>query len=62
MDIDPREIAIIRYTPSVVDPHAKYADEVFYPPIHNSAQEELREKIIAPNAIDRKQKYYLMYQ
>lgn len=54
VEIDPREIAIIRYTPSVEDPHAKYADEVFYPPIRNPMQEELREKILAPNAIDRK--------
>lgn len=54
VDIDPREIAIIRYTPSVGDPHAKYADEVFYPPIKNQAQEELRERILEPNAIDRR--------
>lgn len=53
VEIDPREIAIIRYTPSVEDPHAKYADEVFYPPLRNPAQEQIREKILPPNAIDR---------
>lgn len=54
MEIDPREIAIIKYTPSVEDPHTKYADEVFYPPMKNYVQEELREKILEPDAIDRK--------
>lgn len=54
IDLDPKEIAIIKYTPSAEDIHAPYADEVYYPPINNYAQEELRQKILAPHAIDRK--------
>lgn len=52
IDLDPKEIAIIKYTPSAEDIHAPYADEVYYPPINNYAQEELRQKILAPHAID----------
>ncbi|KAJ8957783.1 hypothetical protein NQ314_006496, partial [Rhamnusium bicolor] len=52
VQLDPQEVAIIKYTPSVDDPHASYADEVYYPPVNNKAQETLREKILAPNAID----------
>ncbi|KAJ8912111.1 hypothetical protein NQ315_005447, partial [Exocentrus adspersus] len=51
VQLDPQEVAIIKYTPSADNPHAAYADEVFYPPV-NKAQEELREKILAPNAIN----------
>ncbi|XP_018575547.1 receptor-type tyrosine-protein phosphatase N2 [Anoplophora glabripennis] len=52
VQLDPQEVAIIKYTPSVDDPHAAYADEVYYPPVNNKAQETIREKILAPNAID----------
>lgn len=53
VQLDPQEVAIIKYTPSVDDPHAAYADEVYYPPVNNKARESIREKILAPNAIDR---------
>lgn len=52
--LDPQEVAIIKYTPSVDDPHAAYADEVYYPPVRNRHQEELRDKILPSNVIDRK--------
>ncbi|XP_063840940.1 uncharacterized protein LOC135089324 isoform X2 [Scylla paramamosain] len=31
--VDPRDLAIVRFTPSVTDPHSDYADEVYFPPI-----------------------------
>lgn len=49
VELDPQEVAIIKYTPSAEDPHAAYADEIYYPSL---SKEELREKILAPNAID----------
>ncbi|CAH1280175.1 unnamed protein product [Diabrotica balteata] len=52
VELDPQEVAIIRYTPSAEDPHAAYADEVFYPPANSYSQEEIRQKILAPNAVD----------
>ncbi|XP_074036254.1 tyrosine phosphatase IA-2 isoform X1 [Leptinotarsa decemlineata] len=52
VELDPQEVAIIKYTPSVDDPHASFADEVYYPPINRQNQEELRRKILAPDAID----------
>jgi hypothetical protein len=52
--LDPREMAIVKYTPSIENPHADFADEVYYPPIDNTPQQTLREKILAPDAIDRK--------
>lgn len=61
VQLDPQEVAIIKYTPSVDDPHAAYADEVYYPPVTNKAHETLREKILAPNAIDRKWKSSIFY-
>ncbi|CAG9817322.1 unnamed protein product [Phaedon cochleariae] len=52
VDLDPQEVAIIKYTPSVDDPHASYADEVYFPPLRNRPQEEVRERILPSNAID----------
>ncbi|XP_071546206.1 uncharacterized protein IA-2 isoform X3 [Panulirus ornatus] len=31
--VDPRDLAIVRFTPSATDPHSDYADEVYFPPI-----------------------------
>ncbi|KAL7638394.1 UNVERIFIED_CONTAM: hypothetical protein RMT77_010964 [Armadillidium vulgare] len=31
--IDPRNLAIVRFTPSVANPHSDYADEFYYPPV-----------------------------
>lgn len=50
--VDPREVAIIKYTPSVENPHAEFADEVYFPPVGETPQQTIREKILAPNAID----------
>lgn len=48
-ELDPQEVAIIKYTPSVDNPHANFADEVYYPPVDNTRQqEELRRKILGP--------------
>lgn len=50
VQLDPQEVAIIKYTPSVDNPHADFADEVYYPPVDNSQQEQLRRKILGPGA------------
>jgi len=34
--IDPRDLAIVRFTPSETDPHAPYADEVYFPPVEHN--------------------------
>ncbi|XP_066155636.1 receptor-type tyrosine-protein phosphatase N2 [Euwallacea fornicatus] len=48
-ELDPQEVAIIKYTPSVDNPHANFADEVYYPPMEQSRQQEkLRRKILGP--------------
>ncbi|CAG9760558.1 unnamed protein product [Ceutorhynchus assimilis] len=48
-ELDPQEVAIIKYTPSVENPHANFADEIYYPPVDNSRQQEdLRRKILGP--------------
>ncbi|KAJ8970255.1 hypothetical protein NQ317_010499 [Molorchus minor] len=53
VELDPKDVAVIKYTPSVDNPHGAYADEVYYPPINTAkAQEALREKILGPNAVD----------
>ena len=52
--LDPREMAIVKYTPSIEDPPADFADEVYYPPVDDTPQQTIREKILAPNAVDRK--------
>lgn len=48
VQLDPQEVAIIKYTPSIDNPHADFADEVYYPPVDNRQQEELRRKILGP--------------
>ncbi|XP_044755325.1 receptor-type tyrosine-protein phosphatase N2 isoform X2 [Coccinella septempunctata] len=51
--MDPREVAIIKYTPSVEKSHGKYADEVYYPPdVDLSGREALRNKILGSNPVD----------
>lgn len=54
-ELNPQEVAIIKYTPSVDNPNADFADEVYYPPIDTARQqEELRRKILGPGkAIER---------
>lgn len=51
--LDPREVAIVKYTPSVANPHADFADEVYYPPVE-SEREAIRDVIMPQNAIDSK--------
>lgn len=51
--LDPREVAIIKYTPSAENPHSDYADEVYYPPI-DSEVERIRNIIMPQNAVDCK--------
>ncbi|KAF7287318.1 hypothetical protein GWI33_001683 [Rhynchophorus ferrugineus] len=46
VQLDPQEVAIIKYTPSVDNPHADFADEVYYPPVDNKQQEEIRRNIL----------------
>ena len=31
--VDPRDLAIVRFTPSASDPHSDYADEFYFPAI-----------------------------
>lgn len=50
--LEPQEVAIIKYTPSVDNPHADFADEVYYPPVDDRSQKMLREKIMPSNAIN----------
>lgn len=50
--IDPREVAIVKYTPSIADPHASYADEVYFPPISHDKATSARNIILPSNAID----------
>lgn len=51
--IDPREVAIIKYTPSVDKAHGSYADEVYYPPsVDTSSRDSLRNKILGSNPVD----------
>lgn len=55
--MDPREVAIVKFTPSDSNPHADFADEVYYPPIEESRTNELnaiRETILPSNAVDSK--------
>lgn len=54
-ELNPQEVAIIKYTPSVDNPNADFADEVYYPPIDTARQQqELRRKILGPGkAIER---------
>lgn len=51
--LDPREVAIVKYTPSAENPHADYADEVYYPPIDSETQ-AIRDIILPQNAVDCK--------
>lgn len=37
-DVDPKTIAQVKFTPSFADPHAEYADEVYYPGIGNDGE------------------------
>ncbi|KAL0268125.1 UNVERIFIED_CONTAM: hypothetical protein PYX00_010191 [Menopon gallinae] len=37
-DVDPQTIAQVKFTPSFADPHAEYADEVYYPGIGNDGE------------------------
>lgn len=51
--IDPEKVAIVKFTPSVEDPHAEFADEIYYPPM-NDAKAAARDIILPPNAVDSK--------
>lgn len=56
-ELDPREVAIVKFTPSDSNPHADFADEIYYPPIEESRTNELnalRETILPSNAVDSK--------
>ncbi|XP_031352331.1 uncharacterized protein LOC116177484, partial [Photinus pyralis] len=49
--IDPDKVAIVKFTPSAENPHAQYADEVYYPPIPDE-RAAARDIILPPNAVD----------
>lgn len=49
--VDPREMAIVKYTPSAENPNAQYADEVYYPPVPDE-KAAIRDVILSPNAVD----------
>ncbi|XP_060528075.1 receptor-type tyrosine-protein phosphatase N2 [Cylas formicarius] len=51
VELNPQEIAIIKYTPSAENEHTEYADEVYYPPSDNRAREELRKQILGTNPV-----------
>lgn len=56
-ELDPREVAIVKFTPSDTNPHADFADEVYYPPVEESRTNELnalREAILPSNAVESK--------
>ncbi|XP_048518833.1 receptor-type tyrosine-protein phosphatase N2 isoform X2 [Dendroctonus ponderosae] len=47
---DPRELAIIRYTPSSANGDPQFADEIYYPPTSEDRElEELRRRILGPD-------------
>ena len=52
-EVDPREVAIVKFTPSAVNPNAQYADEIYYPPVDDQINPS-RNIIIPPNAVDSK--------
>lgn len=49
--LDPEEVAIVKFTPSAGNPHAEYADEIYYPPI-NAEKSSARDVILPSNAVD----------
>lgn len=51
--VDPREMAIVKFTPSAENPNAQYADEVYYPPVTDE-KAALRDVILPANAVDSK--------
>ncbi|KRT85383.1 tyrosine phosphatase, partial [Oryctes borbonicus] len=49
--VDPREMAIVKFTPSAENPNAQYADEVYYPPVPDE-KAAIRDIILPQDAID----------
>lgn len=45
MEIEPENVAIVKFTPSLGDPHPDFADEVYFPPL---TPEELNEALSVP--------------
>lgn len=50
--MEPHEMAIIKYTPSVEEPNPRYADEIYFPPVDQNRREGFRNKLLQPNAVD----------
>lgn len=55
--LEPQQVAIIKYTPSVDNPQSDFADEVYFPPEDERERQELRERILGQGAIDSKVNY-----
>lgn len=51
--LEPEETAIVKFTPSDDDPHADFADEVYYPPLEDQ-RNAIRDVILPANAVDGK--------
>ncbi|GJQ80345.1 hypothetical protein Trydic_g12218 [Trypoxylus dichotomus] len=49
--IDPKEVAIVKFTPSAENPNAQYADEVYYPP-NTDEKAAIRDIILPQDAVD----------
>lgn len=51
--LEPEETAIVKFTPSEGNPHADFADEVYYPPVEDP-RKAIRDIVLPPNAVDSK--------
>ncbi|KAI4461799.1 receptor-type tyrosine-protein phosphatase [Holotrichia oblita] len=49
--VDPREMAVVKFSPSAENPNAQYADEIYYPPVVDQ-KAAIRDIILPQNAID----------
>lgn len=47
-ELDPRHLAHVKFTPSILDPHAEYADEIYVP---LSEREEAIENVVFPSDV-----------
>ncbi|XP_018319083.1 receptor-type tyrosine-protein phosphatase-like N [Agrilus planipennis] len=50
--IDPDKVAIVEYTPSKEDPHADFADEVYYPPGLEEKLQNLQKVFVPQKGVD----------
>lgn len=56
--VDPREMAVVKFSPSAENPNAQYADEIYYPPVDDPKM-AVRDIILPQDAVDSKYFSYL---